>query len=187
MSGPILVLLAGPNGAGKSTYYRAFLSKSGLKYLNADDIAAKIGLSVGDAARAADALRSELLQTGESFITETVFSDPVGAKLQFMRDALAKGYTVTLIYIGLAGADLSEARVVQRVGEGGHDVPSDRLLRRYNQSLLNLRAAMEFVPKVRVYDNSSDEEPFRLIFELDCGRMNGVSPFPMWLTHLLRH
>jgi predicted ABC-type ATPase len=185
MSAPSLIVLAGPNGAGKSTFYRTYLRESGIKFLNADDIAAKVGLSVGDAARAADALRAELLETGESFITETVFSDPVGAKLQFMKDALAKGYSVTLIYIGLAGPDLSEARVIQRVGEGGHDVPSDRLPRRYNQSLLNLRSALDFVPTVRVYDNSSDENPFRLVFEKDGGNTGGVDPPPAWLAKVL--
>jgi len=185
MSAPILVVLAGPNGAGKTTFYRAILRESGIQYLNADDIAAKVGLSVGDAARAADAIRAELLNEGRSFITETVFSDPVGAKLQFMRDALAKGYSVTLIYIGLAGPDLSEARVLQRVGEGGHDVPSERLPRRYVQSLLNLRAALAFVPTVRVYDNSSDEEPFRLVYERNGNRADGVAPLPEWLAKVL--
>jgi len=185
MSAPSLVVLAGPNGAGKSTFYRTYLRESGIKFLNADDIAAKVGLSVGDAARAADALRAELLQTGESFITETVFSDPVGAKLQFMKDALARGYSVTLVYIGLAGPDLSEARVIQRVGEGGHDVPSDRLPRRYEQSLLNLRAALEFVPTVRVYDNSSDEDPFRLVFEKNAGLTVGFGPLPDWLSRVV--
>jgi len=184
MSPPSLVVLAGPNGAGKSTFYRAFLRDSGIPYLNADDIAAKVGLSVGDAARAADALRAELLRMGDSFITETVFSDPVGAKLGFMRDALAKGYSVKLIYIGLAGPELSEARVVQRVDEGGHDVPSERLPRRYEQSLLNLRAALGFVPTVRVYDNSSDENPFRLVYEKDGERINGVDPLPKWLAKI---
>ncbi len=185
MSAPHLVVLAGPNGAGKSTFFRAFLRGSGLKFLNADDIAAKLSLSVSDAARAADALRTKLLETRESFITMTVFSDPVGAKLQFMREALAKGFSVTLIYIGLAGPDLSEARVIQRVGEGGHDVPSDRLSRRYKQSLLNLVAAMEFVPTVRVYDNSSDEDPFRLVLSVDSGRRSGSDRLPEWLANAL--
>ncbi len=186
MSAPILVVLAGPNGAGKSTFYRAFLRESGLHYLNADDIAAKVGLSVENATRAADALRAELLTVGQSFITETVFSDPVGAKIQFMRDAIAMGYSVTLIYIGLSGPDLSEARVIQRVAGGGHDVPSERLPRRYAQSLLNLRAALEFVPNVRIFDNSSDEEPFRLVYERDAGRAgNRVNPLPRWLAKVL--
>ena len=185
MSAPRLVLLAGPNGAGKSTYYRTFLRQSGLKFLNADDIAAKLNLSVSDAASAADALRIHLLETGESFITETVFSDPVGAKLQFLRKALSKGYSVTLIFIGLAGAELSEARVIQRVGEGGHDVPSERLPRRYQQSLSNLRAAIEFVPTVLVYDNSSDEDPFRLVLKVEADHKRAADPLPRWLANVL--
>jgi predicted ABC-type ATPase len=187
MSAPRLVVLAGPNGAGKSTFYRAFLRESGLRFLNADDIAAKIGLPVAEAAHAADAVRALLLETGEPFITETVFSDPVGAKLRFMRDAMARGYAVSLLYVGLAGPDLSEARVAQRVGEGGHDVPAERLPRRYSQSLLNLRAAMEFVPAVRIYDNSSDEDPFRLVLEIAGGvRADRVRPLPAWLAGVLR-
>ena len=185
MSAPLLVVLAGPNGAGKSTYYRTFLRQSGLKFLNADDIAAKLNLSVSDAASAADALRIHLLETGESFITETVFSDPLGAKLQFLREALSKGYSVTLIFVGLAGAELSEARVIQRVGEGGHDVPSERLTRRYQQSLLNLRAAIEFVPTVLVYDNSSDEDPFRLVLKVEAGHIRAADPPPRWLANVL--
>lgn len=187
MSAPRLVVLAGPNGAGKSTYYRVYLKESGLMYLNADDIAAKLGLSVGESARTADAVRVELLDTGESFITETVFSDPVGAKLRFMRDAIAKGYDVTLIYIGLDSSELSEARVVQRVESGGHDVPSERLPRRYGQSLTNLRAAMDFVPIVRVFDNSNAEDPFRFVLQTKGALLMGqVAPLPSWLAAALR-
>jgi predicted ABC-type ATPase len=156
-------------------------------YLNADDIAAKLGLSVGESARTADAVRMGLLDSGESFITETVFSDPVGAKLQFMKDAIARGYHVTLVYIGLESSELSEARVIQRVESGGHDVPSERLPRRYAQSLINLRAAMEFVPNVRVFDNSSAEVPFRYVLQVKDGlRVDEVAPLPRWLAGALR-
>jgi predicted ABC-type ATPase len=187
VSAPRLVVLAGPNGAGKSTYYRAYLKKSGLMYLNADDIAAKLGLSVGESARTADAVRTELLDSGEPFITETVFSDPVGAKLQFLRDAIAKGYDVTLIYIGLDSSELSEARVIQRVESGGHDVPSERLARRYAQSLVNLRAAIDFVPLVRVFDNSNAENPFRYVLQVKDGmRLEEVAPLPNWLVGAFR-
>lgn len=155
-------------------------------YLNADDIAAKLGLSVGESARTADAVRAELLDSGESFITETVFSDPVGAKLQFMKDAIAKGYDVTLIYIGLDCSELSEARVVQRVESGGHDVPSERLPRRYAQSLINLRAAMDFVPIVRVFDNSDAEDPFRYVLQINDGlKLDQVAQLPRWLAGAL--
>jgi predicted ABC-type ATPase len=155
-------------------------------YLNADDIAARLGLSVGESARTADAVRGALLDSGESFITETVFSDPVGAKLQFMKDAIAKDYDVTLIYFGLDSSDLSEARVIQRVASGGHDVPSERLPRRYAQSLINLGAATDFVPDIRVFDNSNSEDPFRYLLEIRDGlRRDQVTPLPKWLAGAL--
>ncbi len=156
-------------------------------YLNADDIAAKLGLSVGESAHTADVVRTELLDSGESFITETVFSDPVGAKLRFIRDAIAKGYHVTLIYIGLDSSELSEARVVQRVESGGHDVPSERLPRRYAQSLINLRSALDFVPLVRVFDNSNAGDPFRYVLQIKDGvRIDQVGRLPKWLARALR-
>ena len=88
------------------------------------------------------AARVQLLTEGTSFITETVFSDPVGAKLQFLREAIAADYRVTLYFIRLLSSQLSGARVAQRVSAGGHDVPPERLERRFRQSLENLRQAL---------------------------------------------
>lgn len=90
----------------------------------------------------ADQTRAHLLKSRESFATETVFSDPVGAKLHFLRDAIGAGYLVTLYFVGLASAQLSAARVTQRVHAGDHDVPPDRLERRFLQSLANLADAL---------------------------------------------
>lgn len=187
MSAPLLIFLAGPNGAGKSTFCQAYLRGTGLMFVNADEITRKLGIPNPEAARAADAVRTELLKNKMSFITETVFSDPHGVKLQFLRDAIAAGYEVRLLYIGLSGAALSEARVVSRVQNGGHDVPSDRLPRRYQQSLQNLKAALSFVPEVQVYDNSSNREPFRQVLHLKNGQPVSVAaPLPGWLADALR-
>lgn len=38
---------------------------------------------------------------------ETVFSDPHGAKLDFLKECQSQGYVVTLIFISLDSADLS--------------------------------------------------------------------------------
>lgn len=179
-------MLAGPNGAGKSTYYRTFLSSSGLPYINADELVARLGVPVEEAATFADRVREELLAAGESFITETVFSDPVGAKLDFLRKAIAAGYQVELHFVGISGAELSQVRVAVRVAQGGHDVPTERLARRYEQSLKNLAAALAFVPDVRVLDNSSPEHPFRLVLRVADGRVvERPAPTPDWLERVL--
>lgn len=184
--GPRLIFLAGPNGAGKSTFFETFLKDSGLPFVNADRIGAALGISDSEAAAAADAARAQLLAEGMSFITETVFSDPVGAKLQFLRDAIAAGYRVTLYFVGISSAQLSGARVAQRVRAGGHDVPPERLKRRYRQSLENLRQALTFVPEVHVYDNSSAEIPYRLVLSLRESRSEfRADPLPDWLRPVI--
>jgi predicted ABC-type ATPase len=180
--GPRLIFLAGPKGAGKSTFFETFLKDSGLPFVNTDRIAAALGISDAESAAAADAARAQLLADSVSFITETVFSDPVGAKLQFLRAAIAAGYRVTLYFIGISSVQLSGARVSQRVRGGGHDVPPERLERRFRQSLENLRQALIFVPEVHVFDNSSAENPFRLVLSARGGRTEfAADPLPPWL------
>jgi len=180
---PRLIFLAGPNGAGKSTFFEIFLKDARLPFVNADRIGAALGISDSEAAAAADAARAQLLAEGMPFITETVFSDPVGAKLQFLRDAIAAGYRVTLYFVGLSSAQLSGARVAQRVRAGGHDVPPERLERRFRQSLDNLRQALPFVPEVHVYDNSSAGIPFQLVLSLRAGKTEFMAdPLPTWLA-----
>lgn len=186
MAAPRLIFIAGPNGAGKSTFFETFLQASGLPFVNADRIAAALGISAGEAAAAADAARAQLLEREESFVTETVFSDPVGAKLQFLRDAIAANFQVTLYYVGIASAQLSEARISQRVRAGGHDVPPERLARRFRQSLENLAQAMAFVPEVHVFDNSVSDEPYRLVLTVRHGKTEfAADPFPVWLASVL--
>lgn len=186
MAAPRLIFLAGPNGAGKSTYYRTFLAKSGLQFVNADELVRRLNVAESEAAAFADGARDALLFSRQSFITETVFSDPVGAKLDFLRRAVAARYDLQLHFIGLSDPGLSEARVLQRVSQGGHDVPSDRLERRYQQSLVNLRQALAFVPEVRVFDNSDPDVPFRLVIRAANGEITfRAQPLPLWLAAVI--
>lgn len=177
---PQLVVIAGPNGAGKSTFYRAFLARMDLPFLNADNVEAETGLDSIEASRLLDGMRAQLIEDGAGFITETVFSDPYGAKLDMIRSAIEAGYDVVLIYIGLASPELSERRVEQRTAKGGHDVPRDRLPSRYERSLKNLQEALAFVPVVKLYDNSLADEPFRQVATFQNGtittRMKGRVP-----------
>lgn len=168
---PQLVMLAGPNGAGKSTYYDAFLADSALPFLNADLFAAETDIDSFEAARILDATRARMIEDRLGFITETVFSDPHGAKLDMLRQAVDAGYDVTLIYIGIASPELSARRVEQRIAHGGHDVPRDRLPSRYQRSLANLRQAISSVPSVELFDNSLVDEPYRHVASFKGGTL----------------
>lgn len=179
---PIVVALAGPNGAGKSTFYRAHLSGAGLRFVNADEIAREVGLDAYEAAAMAARLRAELVAARESFVFETVFSDPAGEKLEFLRAAAESGYTVVLCFVGLDSPRTSEARVAMRVCQGGHDVPTAKLRARYPRTLRNLAAAIRSLPHVLVYDNSDLSRPFRRVARFEGGaRVEGSGPLPSWL------
>jgi predicted ABC-type ATPase len=173
-------MLAGPNGAGKSTFYDAFLADSPLPFLNADVVAAELQLDSFEAARVLDATRQRRIDDGLGFITETVFSDPYGHKLTLLRDALAAGFDVTLVFVGIASAELSARRVAQRVAQGGHDVPRDRIDARFERSIANLREAIPFVPVVEIFDNSLVDTPYRKVATFMAGeltwRMRGAIP-----------
>jgi predicted ABC-type ATPase len=182
---PILLVLAGPNGAGKSTFYYAHLRPRGLRFVNADELAQQLGLEAYKAADVADQIRRELLAQGESFAFETVFSDPVGAKLEFMKEAEKAGYAVVLFFIGIDKPAASEERVAMRAAQGGHDVPHDKLMSRFARVMKNLKRAMAELSNVRVYDNSDLLAPYRLVALVEDGALTLYSPTPAWLKPLL--
>jgi predicted ABC-type ATPase len=183
---PLIVAVTGPNGAGKTTFYHAHLKPAGLRYINSDVLALELDMESYAAARVAGTLRSALVEQGESFVFETVFSDPVGDKLAFLKDAAARGYTVVLCFIGIAGPEVSEQRVAMRVSQGGHDVPSDKLITRYPRTFANLQSAIRELPHVWVFDNDDLREPFRKVAVYEQGRCVFTGrPSPKWLRTVI--
>jgi len=181
---PIIVALAGPNGAGKSTFYHAHLAPAGLRFLNADDLVRGLSIDASEAMQLANRVRQELVEQGESFVFETVLSDPVGDKVDFLGRAAARGYTVVMIFIGLDDAELSEQRVAMRVMQGGHDVPPEKLAARFPRTMQNLRRAIQRLPHVLVFDNSDLAHPFRRVAESRDGKLlpgSASEPIPRWL------
>jgi predicted ABC-type ATPase len=179
---PIVVAIAGPNGAGKTTFRHVHLASAGLRFVNADAMAAELAVGPYEAARLADALRRALVEREESFVFETVFSEPVGDKVAFLEEAAGRGYVVVLCYIGLSAADQSVERVAMRVTQGGHDVPDDKLQTRFSRTLINLRAAITRLPHVLIYDNSDLSAPYRQVAVFDHGQRRHLhEPIPEWL------
>lgn len=187
MTRPQLVLLAGPNGAGKSTFYDAFLADSPLPFLNTDSFAAETGIDSFEAARILDATRDRMIDDGLGFITETVFSDPQGLKVEMLRKAVAAGFEVTLIYIGVISAELLPRRIDQRIARGGHDVPRDRIASRFERSLENLRRAISVVPAIELFDNSSMENPYRHVASFRDGKLawRAAGQLPRWARDIV--
>lgn len=154
--------LAGSNGAGKSTFFRAHLADAGLRFINADDLAVALDLGAYEAAAFAAELRAGLIKRRESFVFETVLSDPVGAKVAELEEASRQGMHVVLSFIRIDSPATSRQRVAMRVSQGGHDVPDEKLETRLARMLENLDRAIGSLPVVVVFDNIDLACPFRL-------------------------
>jgi predicted ABC-type ATPase len=177
-----MVAIAGANGAGKTTFFETFIRPAGLRFLSADIISRELHVTPYAAARVADSVRQELVNQRASFVFETVFSDPAGAKLSFLKKAVLEGYNVVVCFIGISGPDISEQRVAMRVSQGGHDVPADKLRSRFPRTMTNLRNAIRELPSVWIFDNDDLRAPFRLVAVVEGGQSVQVrKPIPHWL------
>lgn len=186
---PSLVLLAGPNGAGKTTLYKTRVAPSFAdRFINAD-IIQRDNLrdssmeAAYEAARIAETQRNELLDAGQSFVTETVFSHP--SKLQVIEAARSRGYLVVVMHVGVETADLSVTRVRERRAEGGHDVPEDKIRARYERSAPLVRAAVMRADRGMVFDNSQLNTPSLQMLVFANGRLiQAASVLPGWIRRI---
>jgi predicted ABC-type ATPase len=184
-----LWLLAGGNGAGKSTFYNRHLAKYGIKFVNADLIAKDIDSENPEdlsyqAATVAAKIREDLISQGVSFCFETVFSHK--SKIDFLASAKANGYTIILVYIHLFDSSLNEARVKQRVSEGGHSVPTEKIHSRIPRTMKYIKTALSIVDEARILDNSSKDNPFQQILVMKSGNFESKADLlPEWAKNLL--
>ena len=154
---PEIVVFAGPNGSGKSTFTE--LLKPSMDYINADDIKKALKCSDIDAAVEAERQRESHLEKNEDFCFETVLSTERNLKL--LQRAKAKGYFIRCYYILTADPEINVCRVRSRVAEGGHDVPVDKIIERYERALYLVKDVVAVSDICHIYDNS-EEMPFRI-------------------------
>jgi predicted ABC-type ATPase len=186
---PVLHLLAGPNGSGKTTLFREVIEPAtGLEWVNADEIAAEQGdrddpQRAYRAAQLAAEKRTQLIQEGRSFATETVFSHP--SKVDLVREAVGAGYLVTL-HVVVVPEELAVARVESRVEHGGHDVPEDKIRGRYTRLWAHVVDAVALAHQTFVYDNSRADQPYRVVATFEQGQAVGTPDWPQWTPEELR-
>lgn len=155
-----IIIVAGPNGAGKTTFAREYLLKEANcpDFVNVDLIAA--GLSPFDpdraAIRAGRIMLSEIerrVRKGESFAFETTLSGHLYARL--IPRWQNEGYKVRLVFLSLPNPEIAIARIAARVAQGGHNVASAVVRRRFDSGLHNFtNTYRDLVDRWEWYDNS---------------------------------
>jgi predicted ABC-type ATPase len=155
---PVCTVFAGPNGAGKSTAFSQ-IGPPG-EFVNADETARRLNAPHPEAVslqagRLVLARVPELIAEGADFTFETTLSSQ--QSLTLMRRARQSDYRVELVFIGLRSPALHLARVEQRVAQGGHDIPDDIILRRYERSFDHLPMALQIAHSAAIFDNTERE------------------------------
>lgn len=190
-------LLAGPNGAGKSTLYRALVREGilgpPLEFVNADLHEREHLQHIADAqqrsevARAwAETRRAALLAAHTPLASETVFSHP--SKLALIEQAQRHGFTVALHIVALDDPARLLERVAQRVREGGHPVPPERILARYPRTMDNLAQAVRLADVAYLYDamEAAEGGPRLVAVRTPTATTVLVDALPAWAQRMLR-
>lgn len=154
-------LFAGVNGAGKTSIYKSvFYNEEYIgKRINTDEMVARIGswqdsnLQIR-AGREAVKMIDYYLKNDISFHQETTLSGK--SIIKNIKKAKEKGFFVVMNYIGLENPEIAKERVRFRVSKGGHGIPDEVIEKRYFESLLNLKGAINICDEVNIYDNTSE-------------------------------
>lgn len=120
-----------------------------------------------------------MLNIVENFSVETVMSDP--SKLDYFRTAAKMGYRIYLYFVSTKDVTINIGRVNQRVEEGGHSVPENKIQTRYKGSMGLLYEAMKLSDRAYIFDNS--DEQYELLAEWDGATQDltiKVDTVPSW-------
>ena len=180
---PNLYIIAGCNGAGKTTASYSVLPETleCLTFVNADEIAR--GLSPFQPETVAIQAGRIMLQRiedltvrGQDFAFETTLSTK--SYIQTIKKAKDFNFCVTLVYFWLSSPQLAIERIRKRVAAGGHHIPNDVVIRRYERSLLNFfNLYLQICDYWFMIDNSA--KPFVNIAEGKTGNIN-VKDIVLW-------
>ncbi|MDR0944052.1 MAG: hypothetical protein LBM41_05920 [Ruminococcus sp.] len=159
-----MTIFAGPNGSGKSTTVNKYLDsgRSPGKYICPDNFVAVEDRgnleAYVKAMQDAETARHQEIALGHSFSFETVLS--TASKLDFIHYAKRQGYKIHVVYITTSSPEINIARVRDRVLHGGHDVPREKIISRYEKSMQLMFDVVSESDTAEFYDNSGSQPVF---------------------------
>ncbi|MBK8282073.1 MAG: zeta toxin [Saprospiraceae bacterium] len=155
-----LYIIGGCNGAGKTTAsftLMPFILECN-EFVNADEIARGISpfqpeKVAFEAGRIMLHRIKELLAKDQTFAFETTLATKSYKNL--ILEAKSKNYQISLVFFWLEKVQIAIERVATRVREGGHDIPTDVIKRRYIYGLKNLfDIYIPLADNILLFDNS---------------------------------
>lgn len=122
---------------------------------------------------------------GEKIVTNvleiTLVEDKDIKKLTKIKN---QDYYIIMYYIGLNSSQESINRIKNRVLKGGHNIPTDDVLRRFNNRIEAIKRVLPYCDEVIFYDN---ENGFVKVAEIKNNKFNYSNGYrPKWLEEYKR-
>lgn len=168
---PTFYVFAGNNGSGKSTIRNLLIDKIGVDTnIDPDAIARRIDPINPESKRVSagkEVIKSVYKHIKErtDFSIETTLSGQNA--IRQMLKAKEQGYKITMFYVALDDVTQNINRVAMRVRNGGHDIPTEDILRRNKTSFDQLYRYAHIIDTLVLIDNSLDDG--KVILEINNG------------------
>lgn len=79
------------------------------------------------------------------------------SKLDEITLARQQGYKTYLYFVCIEDPEINISRIENRVEKGGHPVQTEKVLKRYFNTLNHLLPALKLVDKAYIFDNSTEK------------------------------
>lgn len=175
-------IIAGVNGTGKSSL-RGVLEGQGVtlgRVIDPDYIAKKHNYNMIMAGKQAIKEINDCLSMNVSFTQETTLA---GKRIEkTIIQARKQGYYIIMYYIGLNSMEESLYRIENRVRKGGHNIPKEDVIRRFDNRYSSIKDVLCYCDEVHFYDN---ENGFVKVAEIKNNVFRYFSDYkPIWITEL---
>jgi len=164
MTNKNVYIIAGSNGSGKTTFAQTFLPEYAkcTRFINADLIAAGLSpFSPQQVAIKAGKLVleqiKEYLKCGLDFGFETTMSGKT--YLKYFKYLKEKGYKIHIFFLWIPSSQLAIARVRDRVTQGGHNVLTKDIKRRFERSTKKFLQEYRLLADKWILFNNAETKP----------------------------
>lgn len=151
---PEFIIIAGINGTGKSSLRGVLGEYKDLGYvIDPDQIAKENHADTIAAGKIAVRLIDDCIQKQITFTQETTLAG--GRIVREMQTAQILGYTISMFYVGLESLGESLTRITNRVQKGGHSIPEEHVIRRYEKRISDFQKCVPYCDEIVFYDNQN--------------------------------